>query len=342
MLNSKAFKSIKVLRVLVVDDDYETADLIAVHLRRAGATVSIASNGAEALRQIGDDPPDIVITDWEMPQMDGKQLCRKIREGVYEHYIYLLLMTAHECEVDLVDALDSGADAYAPKPIEPREIVARVHAAARFLEVEKQLRAQAVHDSLTGVHNRLSLLGQIEKEFARHARFDTIFSIVMVDIDDFKTVNAKISHTVGDEVLRRVAKIMSQPLRQCDAIGRLGGDEFCFILSNTDETQAITCADRIRQGLADTRIVASDKSIRITASFGVATCTNTTADTAELIHQADCALAMAQEAGRNRVCSFNGLSPETACGNDSRETAFLEYGLAEYESEEFRGNEIGK
>jgi len=287
--------------ILVVDDDPQMREMLAVYLNRAGYRVSLAEDGLEAMSLVETDKPDVVVTDWDMPQSNGNMLCGQIRENVTDRYTYLLLMTAHTDHFDLADAIDGGADGYITKPVAPRELLAQVGAGCRILDLERKLRHLATHDSLTGVRNRRDLISGMEQEFARFQRFGTPFSALMIDIDGFKTINDECGHVFGDEVLKHVATLLGSPVRPCDIIGRFGGDEFCMSLANTTEADAAITAERLRQLIADKPFVWRTHSANLQLTFGVAECDESTIDPMDLIDRADHALIHAKQLGRNCV-----------------------------------------
>jgi sigma-B regulation protein RsbU (phosphoserine phosphatase) len=129
--------------ILVVDDSDEICRYLKVTLERAGYNVRLCSGGLEACREIASDPPDFVVSDWQMPEMDGAELCEWVRGRDLPHYIYFILITAHEQVFDVVDGLDSGADDYVQKPIKIDELLARLRSGERIVELERRLRAPA-------------------------------------------------------------------------------------------------------------------------------------------------------------------------------------------------------
>ncbi len=134
--------------VLVVDDADSIRRYLKVTLERAGYQVRLCSDASEACWEIDSNPPDYIVSDWQMPNMDGAELCKWVREHELPNYIYFILMTAHERVFDVVDGLDAGADDYVQKPIKINELLARLRCGERILELERRLRGPA--QSLTG------------------------------------------------------------------------------------------------------------------------------------------------------------------------------------------------
>ncbi|MCM5679312.1 GGDEF domain-containing protein [Schlegelella sp. S2-27] len=156
-------------------------------------------------------------------------------------------------------------------------------------------------DALTGLANRLRLQETLKGEALRHRRNGHAYSVALLDVDHFKSVNDTHGHAAGDQALRAVAEVLKRTARTSDTVGRLGGEEFCVVLPETAETGARALAERARVALKDEAIVFEQRQIRLTASFGVATCTDPQEDWAALLKRADVALYRAKSGGRNRI-----------------------------------------
>lgn len=166
------------------------------------------------------------------------------------------------------------------------------------------LEKQSQRDGLTNIYNRNFWESQLRVEVNRIRRHGQSLSVAMIDIDHFKRINDNLGHLAGDEVIRRVAKIIEACLRECDAAGRYGGEEFGATLVNTDKEGALVCGERIRLAIEQATISFNDTLIPVTASVGVATLSDAIADADELIDQADRALYTSKRAGRNRVTVY--------------------------------------
>ena len=287
--------------VLIVEDDSLVRNILKVTLERAGCSVSTAENGVKALEVLQTSFPDIVVTDWMMPEMDGKELCTRLRLLKPDQYMYVILMTAHSKFVDLVDALGAGADEYITKPIKPEELVARIVAASRFLDVDRELRKQVTVDTLTESLNRRTFMEVLGREHEKFLRYDQPLSLLMMDIDSFKSVNAQYGKTVGNTVLKSVAQVAATKLRNIGYVGRMDGDKFCMLLPNTDQKRAVACAESIRTKIEDLMIVTEGASIGVTVSLGIAHADATTPTDIKLVKRAAQSLLLAKQAGRNLV-----------------------------------------
>jgi len=175
-------------------------------------------------------------------------------------------------------------------------------AQAKLESLINELNTQAVTDGLTGLANRRHFWEQSTVELKRTKRHGFELCLVMLDIDKFKTINDGYGHAAGDEVLRRLAKVMKTALRETDVAGRLGGEEFGVLLPQTGETEAQIIAERLRQAVMATEVTFEASTIRFTVSLGLAAAWRNEHSVDDLMKRADMALYRAKETGRNRVC----------------------------------------
>ena len=294
--------------VLVVDDDPATLRLIAKITSATGYRVVTAKDGQEALDRILAICPDMLVTDWEMPGLNGPQLCRKLRQENLPRYVYTLLLTAKSRSEEMVEGLDAGADDFISKPIQPAILIARLKAGARTVAMERRLRDMAKLDPLTGVLNRRAFYEQFVAEWDRASRYGHPLSCVMIDLDFFKKVNDTLGHAAGDAVLQRIAHLLESHQRSSDMFARFGGEEFCVLLAETDEAGAARWAERFRQAIAEAQIPYSGQMLSVTGSLGVAARKPDTNSPDALVALADQALGVAKAAGRNRVVRFSSLA----------------------------------
>jgi diguanylate cyclase (GGDEF)-like protein len=203
--------------------------------------------------------------------------------------------------------MDAGADDYITKPFDMHELRVRVRAGQRIvqlqselLEAKKTLEIQSRTDPLTGVLNRRAILSMIGNELSRAKRNNAPVSISMLDLDHFKKINDTFGHLAGDAVLRECMNRVEETIREYDAVGRFGGEEFIVVLPGAKQSDALTIAERIRLKIDEKTADVDGVSIPFTISQGVATC-NGKSTVDELIAKADEALYLAKENGRNRV-----------------------------------------
>jgi diguanylate cyclase (GGDEF)-like protein len=167
---------------------------------------------------------------------------------------------------------------------------------------QSKMEAMAVVDELTGLFNRRRFYNLFQREIAYAQRYDQPLSLLMIDIDFFKTVNDQYGHPAGDRVIRKLADVMRQEVRAVDVVGRWGGEEFVILLHKTDTQQAYDTAERLREAIAQTQIDIGKKTIQATVSLGVASAPSGNLDMDEMIKQSDQAMYCAKQTGRNRTC----------------------------------------
>lgn len=299
------------LNVLLVDDEPLMLRILSRWLDGKVAGIRLAADGEQALRMIEAECPDVIITDWEMPRVNGLELCRAVRELDLPHYVYIFFLTARNSHEEIIAGLETGANDFLAKPIHQGELIARLRAGTRVLELERRLSRLASTDPLTGLFTQRTFYEHLEKEWARARRFRLPLSCVMIDLDYFKRINDTHGHLAGDTVLRSFAELLRRHSRQSDIVCRYGGEEFCALLPETNEEQAGLWADRLRRALADHPIDIGEKCLTVTASFGAAQRYDDTTSAELLVDLADQALLTAKRAGRDRVVRFAQLAGET-------------------------------
>lgn len=298
------------MRVLIADDDAVARRLLEVTLTHWGYQVVSVSSGLEAIQALeARDAPSMAILDWEMPGIEGVEVCRRSRKQAEGRYTYIILLTARNRKEDIVEGLQSGADDYVIKPFDTYELQARVRAARRIVELQDQLIAsrdalevQATHDPLTGLWNRRAIFEILGREIARSQRQGTPVAVILADVDRFKYINDTYGHIEGDEVLSEIARRMASRLRSYDSIGRFGGEEFMVVAPECHAASPGTLAERIRATIEENPVRLGDRDLSVTLSLGVAVSGSGRADLQDaLLRAADAALYRAKEEGRNRV-----------------------------------------
>ena len=300
--------------ILVVEDDPLSFQLIEAKLQSLGHLVTSAVNGREALDLIKRGIFPILITDLNMPLMDGFELCRAVRAQKLPGYVYITIITSLDTRDGVINGLQAGADEYLTKPINPAELEARLNTGKRILALERSLRKAneeirllSISDPLTKVFNRAYLSVRLSEEIDRAQRYKRPISIIMCDIDHFKKINDSLGHQAGDVVLERFTRLLKGLIRpKIDCLARYGGEEFIIILPETNFSGAEIMAARLHKNVNEMKILLDDEDLSITASFGVCGTTTTpspiiTPDS--LIKQADDLMYQAKKEGRNRVVS---------------------------------------
>jgi diguanylate cyclase (GGDEF)-like protein len=296
-------------KVLVADDSPIYRKLVEHTLSEKQYAVLFAKSGREAIDLFSEHQPSLVITDWMMPDLSGIELCEHIRNHSQQTYTYIIILTGITEKNKLVKGLAAGADDYLTKPFHSDELLARVGVGRRIVELHRQLEAKnrmleelALSDPLTGLPNRRAIDDWATRQLSGAARYGFSFLVVLADLDHFKAVNDAHGHDAGDTVLKKFSEIVKANSRRSDMCGRIGGEEFLFVLTHTTQEGARVVIERIRTELEATKFVFDGTSLTVTASFGLAGFEGTQApDFNQLVTQADAALYAAKRTGRNRI-----------------------------------------
>ena len=291
------------MKILIADDSATCRLILQNHLSKLGFEVETCEDGLSAYHRLQEDgAPHIAILDWEMPGMDGLQICREVRKQVAGPYVYLLLLTGKNRKQDLLEAFQAGADDFLSKPLDEDEMEVRLQVGQRILAWHEQLRIQATRDALTGLWNRGALLDLLQKELARCCREKKPVGVAIIDLDHFKRINDTYGHLAGDQVLREIGAKMNASLRLYDVVGRYGGEEFLVVLPGCDEANMLTLCNRLRDFVASHPISYDSLMIPVTASIGVTIAMPEQKLKPDVIlRTADLALYRAKAGGRNRV-----------------------------------------
>ncbi len=315
-LNRETFK------ILVIDDDPMTLLSLSRLLNGNGNMVFTADNGEDGLRLAFEKKPHLLITDWRMPKLNGIDLCKALRDNASTRHIYIIMLTGKESDEELIQALEAGADDFMVKPFTPKVLEARIRSGERIIgyqqmihrdrEVIQQyadllasanlkLQNMAMTDVLTGLPNRRSALNRLKDAVAESLRHKEPLCCIMIDLDNFKQVNDKYGHDVGDKVLKEIAGIFQNSARSYDMVSRIGGEEFLVICDRSSLLEAGLLAERLRTAVELHRVFHGNIPVKTTISLGVAAWSGSMTDGEEMTKAADIALYRAKQQGRNRV-----------------------------------------
>ena len=315
---------------LVVDDDQTVCDVVSAILEPEGFTVVTANSGEEALDIFSERIIDIVFSDVRMEGISGFELLTRISN--MDPTVKVIIMTGFGGYDVVLKSLQSGAYDYLAKPLEDH---ARITATARkayehvmlardnesllaklktshsklatantrLIALNKQLKKLAVTDSLTGMYNRRFIDLALKREFERYCRYKDPFTLLMLDIDNFKAFNDTHGHDGGDTALLHVSEIIKSSARTTDIVGRYGGEEFIMLLTKTPPANAMVVGNRVRAAVEASQLTINDQEAQLTVSIGVAGLdgVETLDNVRELMVRTDNAMYQAKQNGRNRV-----------------------------------------
>ena len=308
----------KKFKVLIIDDSPVARKLVELPLLQKGYSLIFANDGRSGIELFEEHKPDVVITDWMLPDLSGQEVCQRIRSSCRNAYAYIIVLTSQTDKDNLVQALALGADDYLTKPFHRGELLARVGVGARITSIQRQAEAKnkqleelALTDALTGLPNRRAIEDWAATQLSNAVRHGFPFWVALADLDHFKQVNDTFGHDAGDAVLKKFSKILKASLRRGDLCGRLGGEEFLLVLTHTNKENALKVIDRIRTELAGTPVTFGGCTIAATASFGLAGFDGNQKafPLGSLREMADAALYSAKRGGRNRI----EFTPVPAC-----------------------------
>jgi len=291
-------------RVLIVDDVPANCRVLMESLK-SDYLVEIATSGKQALEMVIVNQPDLILLDIMMPEMDGYEVCSRLKQDTALQDIPVIFFTAKNSREDEARGFEWGVVDYIAKPFYIPAVKARIRSHLEQKKKRDLLIKLASVDPLTGIPNRRHFTDVFEVEWRRAKRGGTAISLMLLDVDYFKQYNDTYGHSAGDECLKRIAQSLHHSLRRPgDCAARIGGEEFAILLPETDALGAAIIADRIRHDVEALGIPhsAAGELGRVTISAGVATCTPTEEiERQALLNAADEMLYQAKERGRNRV-----------------------------------------
>ena len=313
------------LRILIVDDDKAVSRYLQKLLISHGHTVFSASDGKEGLEKALEYNPQLVISDWLMPNMDGLAFCKSLRTTRDGRGLYFIILTALADEDRLVEAFEAGVDDYVVKPYSVKVLMARLRAGQRVIQLKEEISREreevrriaselavtnrrlqrlALTDPLTQLPNRRYGMDSLEQEWAVAKNRGLPVTCMLIDLDRFKQINDTYGHDTGDTALKQAAKILKNSVRTQDIVSRIGGEEFMVICPDTHLKDGVQYAELIRRAFEDSFINAGAARIKINISIGIAEYSPAMLQFSALIKAADDALYRAKLNGRNRVVAY--------------------------------------
>jgi diguanylate cyclase (GGDEF)-like protein len=296
------------MKILLAEADLSARRMLAESLKKLGFDPIVSEDGNAAWAALQKpEAPRLVLLDWNMPGLEGLEVCRRLRKKETTNPSYIILLVGRGEKNDIVLGLEAGANDYIAKPYNDAELQARIRVGQRMLELQASLLETqtaltylATHDALTGIFNRRAILDRLAQELARALRQGGKLSIGMCDIDHFKKINDRFGHRTGDEVLIAFAHCLQANLREYDCIGRYAGEEFLVIATGLPGQSDEGLYERLRQQVAAAEVKTKAGNFSITVSIGTAAGTGQSTVDA-LLAAADAALYLAKTAGGNTV-----------------------------------------
>ena len=289
--------------ILVVDDTVTNLDILVDLLDEYD--VIDATNGKDALEIVEEENISLILLDIMMPDMDGYEVCKKLKENSSTKDIPIIFITAKTDEDSIEKAYDVGGSDYVTKPFQPKELISRVKKELKLQELMDELKLLASTDPMTQLYNRRYFTNVTKHILGLAKRQEQPLSLIMADIDKFKNINDTYGHHIGDEVIVYLAEIMKKQQRESDIICRYGGEEFVILLPNTDLKNAKLIAENLRKTIETSSIdLENNEKLNFTLSLGVSVVDVKNEDNIfEVLQRADEALYEAKESGRNKICS---------------------------------------
>lgn len=288
--------------ILIVDDTISNLNILAELLD--DYDVIEATNAEDAFEIIEEEEKiDLILLDIVMPDIDGFDMCKRIKSNVNTEHIPIIFITAKTDENSIETAYDIGGSDYVAKPFKPKELLARVKKELKIQELMQELKLLASTDPMTKLYNRRYFIEMSEYILKSAKREKNETSLIVIDIDKFKPINDTYGHKVGDDVIIYLANKLLEGQRKSDIPCRIGGDEFVILLPNTELSGAIQVAKKLQQDIDTAFIELEDKTLlKFTISIGVSQIDKTDENALdEGLKKADDALYLSKKEGRNKI-----------------------------------------
>ncbi len=290
--------------VLITDDNPNNIKVAGSTISTLDYKIAVAQNGHDTIEFAKKKQPDLIVLDVMMADMDGIEVCSKLKTDPETADIPVIFLTAKNDTDTIKKCFEVGAVDYITKPFNNYELLARVKVHAELQMHKKRLKKLASLDELTGLNNRRIFFEKAEMELHRVERYKRSLSVMIYDLDNFKNINDTYGHPFGDKVLKKIAEETKKTFRDVDVVGRIGGEEFGVMVPETHLGGAITAAERFRKAIENLEIKADNGDIvKLSVSIGVAMYPSNGCDLAALIKGADTALYQAKNNGKNQIAT---------------------------------------
>jgi len=293
----------RVRKILAIDDNQTNLAFLKVYLKRMGLEVLLVDNAKQGIEMAIEEQPDLILLDIVMPDMNGYDVCKQLKSDDRTAKIPVIFVSAKDNSEDKIAGLKMGAADYVSKPFNPGELKARVHNILQIITLQEKLASKANTDELTEIPNRRHFFDILKREVLGAKINAKPLSVMMMDLDHFKSINDTYGHVAGDMVLRQMGKILKENIYPLDVAARYGGEEFIILMPNTTSERAMQAAERLRKVIDQWQWeIGGNKTISITVSAGViSTDSNNLVNCEDLVEKADEALYTAKQNGRNCV-----------------------------------------
>jgi diguanylate cyclase (GGDEF)-like protein len=260
----------------------------------------------------------LILLDVKMPGTDGFEVCEKLQALAETAAIPIIFVTANYTEEqDVIHGLEVGAYDYLVKPISRSVLLARVGVVLRIHRSEERVRRLSIIDEFTGLFSKNYVVRRLEEEMQRAQRRDSLLTVTMLDLDDFKSCNDTFGHQFGDEVLKRVSGTLKANVRPYDSIGRYGGEEFLIVQPELNEIEAVALVDGLKEKVAEDCFYSEGRELRVTFSAGISEW-DRRYGAEELIRSADYALYAAKHAGKDQTVCYSQMNGASAAASVAR------------------------
>ena len=292
-------------KILVVEDDKALRELIHIFLEKSGFESFTAISAEEGLDILKDQEIGIVLTDVQLPGMNGLELTKIIK---HDYDADVIIMTGYSLDYSIEDAMARGASDLIIKPIRLEDLLLRINVVLKKRSEKQEncrkleeLTFLTTRDDLTGLFNTRQFYRHIAQEVDRSNRYFRPLALILMDIDNFKSLNDTYGHLFGDKILSGIGEIIKLAIRTQDTAYRYAGDEFTIILPETELEMAISVAERVRQAIEiETQALSYPKPLKVTVSIGVVEYL-TDEDIKSFVHRADSAMYISKKRGRNKI-----------------------------------------